>query len=113
MIGNLRIFLQDILKDIAHRIAIEDNEEIPKIKGSGEMGNIRVYLKNKLQLSDNDNTFINAFVNILHEEGGHSFTANKEYFRLARNIAIEISLLILSKYEAMRENKVIKKPYKK
>jgi hypothetical protein len=35
----------------------------------------------------------------LHEEGGHSFVSEKEYFRLSRNIAIEIALFVLSKYE--------------
>lgn len=99
MINNLRVFLQDLFKDIAQKISEIEKESIPKLKDHGEMGNIRNYLKNKLNLSDNDNRFINSFVDILHAEGGHAFTSNKEYFRLARNIAIEIALLILSKYE--------------
>lgn len=68
------------------------------------MGNIRAYLKNKFNLTDEENNFLNNFISILHGEGGHSFVSEKEYFRLARNIAIEISLFMLSKYE-----KVMKK----
>ena len=44
---------------------------------------------------------INQFINILHNEGGHDFISEKEYFRLARNIAVEIDLLLLSKYERL------------
>lgn len=99
MISNLRVFLEDLFKDIAKRIVNAKEEKIPKVEGRGEMGNIRHYLKDKLDLSEKDDKFITAFVDILHSEGGHSFTSKKEYFRLARNIAIEIALLVLSKYE--------------
>ncbi len=98
MIGNLRNFMQDLLTDIAKRIASEEKENIPKSCNS-EMGNIRAYLKIKLELSDKDNSFINSYISVLHSEGGHSFTSNKEYFRLAINIGVEIILLILSKYQ--------------
>ena len=99
MVSNLRTFLEDLFTDVSKKISKIKNESIPKIKGCGEMGNIRNYLKIQLELSDKDNKFINSFIDILHSEGGHSFTTKKEYFRLSRNIAIEIALLILSKYE--------------
>lgn len=99
MISNLRTFMADLFKDIAKRIADSEHEVIPKIEGRAEMGNIRGYLKAKLELSDTDNKFIDSFVVVLHQEGGHSFMSEKEYFRLSRNIAIEIALFVLSKYE--------------
>jgi len=104
MIGNLREFLGDLFTDTAKKIAGINGEEIPKYqdgsgKDLGSMGNIRRYLKIHLGLSDEDHKFINGFIDVLHSNGGHSFSSNKEYFRLARNIAIEIALLILSKYE--------------
>ena len=99
MISNLRTFMGNLLKDVAGRIAQKESETIPTIQGCGEMGNIRGYLKIKLNLSAKDDKFIDSFVDILHSEGGHAFMSEKEYFRLARNIAIEISLFILSKYE--------------
>jgi hypothetical protein len=98
MISNLRTFMADLLKDIAHKIAQMKNEEIPNIRES-EMGNIRSYLKNKLELGDNEDKFIDSFVSILHKEGGHSFMSETEYFRLSRNIAIELALFLLTKYE--------------
>jgi hypothetical protein len=111
IIGNLRVFIEDILKDIANRISVKLNESIPKDKEKGEMGNIRAYLKTKLELHENDDKFINGFINILHHEGGHAFMSEKEYFRLARNIAIEFALFFLSKYEKTfsKRNNIIRK----
>lgn len=100
MISNLRSFMEDLLTDLAKRIASLEDAEIPKYEGLGEMGCIRRYLKIKLELSDNDNNLINKYIDVLHSEGGHSFVSNKDYFRLARNIGIEIVLLLLSKYKS-------------
>ena len=95
--------MEGISTDLARKIAAIESEEIPRyaeIKGIGETGRVRRYLKTKLELSDKDDKLIDAFIDVLHSEGGHSFVSNKEYFRLARNIAIEIALLVLSKYKS-------------
>jgi hypothetical protein len=99
MISNLRAFMCDLTIDIAKKIADEKKEEIPKLPNHQEIGNARKYLKLNLALTDEDNKFIDSFVDILHNEGGHAFLSEKDYFRLARNIAIEISLFLLSRYE--------------
>ena len=100
MIGNLRAFMEQLLTDLAKKIAFLQREDIPKYEGIGEMGRVRRYLKINLELSDDDNGLIDAFIGVLHGEGGHSFVSNKDYFRLARNIGIEIVLLLLSKYKS-------------
>jgi len=97
MIGNMRSFMEDLITDLARKISANNNEQIPENENMGHMGNIRSYLKNKLELSEKDNQLINKYIEILHSEGGHSFTANVEYFRLAKNIGIEIGLFLLSK----------------
>jgi hypothetical protein len=89
----------DLFTDIAKKVSEANNEEIPKLPNHGEIGNARSYLKQNLELTDKDNKFIDSFLDTLHNESGHSFLSEKEYFRLARNIAIEILLFILSKYE--------------
>lgn len=104
MISNLRAFMADLLKDVATRIAQKEHVEIPKIEKRSEMGNIRCFLKGKLELSDADDKFIDSFIDILHHEGGHAFMSDKEYFRLSRNIAIEIAYFMLSKYEKKYKN---------
>lgn len=99
MINNLRGFMCDLFVDIAKKVSEAKKEDIPKLPKHSKIGNARNYLKQKLVLSDKDDEFIDSFVNILHAQGGHSFLSEKEYFRLARNIAIEIALFVLSKYE--------------
>jgi hypothetical protein len=97
MIGNMRSFMEDLITDLARKIAANSNEQIPENENMGSMGNNRSYLKSKLELSEKDNQLINKYIDVLHAEGGHSFTANVEYFRLAKNIGIEIGLFLLSK----------------
>lgn len=103
MIGNLRSFLEELFKDIAKKIEYKDKDKIPSGADS-YMANIRIYLKRKLELTDDENTFISKFISILHSEGGHSFTSENEYFRLAKNIAIEITLFIMTKFEKKYSN---------
>jgi hypothetical protein len=97
MISNMRSFMEDLVTDLARKIAANKNEQISENTDKGHMGNIRDYLKIKLELSDKDNQLINKYIDVLHSEGGHSFTSNVEYFRLAKNIGIEIGLFLLSK----------------
>jgi len=97
MVSNMRSFMEDLITDIARKISISCNEEIPENENMRPMGNFRSYLKTKMELSDKDNQLINKYIEVLHSEGGHSFTSNIEYFRLAKNIGIEISLFLLSK----------------
>lgn len=99
MIGNLRVFTIDIIIDLARRISRHKKEEIPKEDGQQVLAASRKYLENNLELGSDEERFINFFMRILHGEGGHSMTSEKEYFRLARNIAIEIALFLLSKFE--------------
>lgn len=105
MIGNFRAFIEGIIKEIVKRIVEKTGDPIKKDEKRSEMGNIRVYLKEKLGISDADNEFITSFINILHKEGGHAFTSSKEYYRLTINIGIEIVLLLVTKYETNFERK--------
>jgi hypothetical protein len=97
MVGNMRSFMEGMITDLARKIAANCNEQIPELENMKIMGWNRNYLKIKLELSDNDNQLINKYIDVLHTEGGHSFISNVEYFRLAKNIGIEISLFLLSK----------------
>lgn len=102
LINDFRSFFSDLVQDIAKRISSIEGENIPKYKDPEgknlrDIARYRRYLKIKLELSDRDDDLITSFVGVLHKEGGHSFVSNKEYFRLSRNIAIEITLLLLSK----------------
>ena len=98
MISNFRSFWEKIIIDIAIKISKKLGITIPKTTES-QVGNARAFLKVQLELSDCDHSFASRFVEILNSEGGHAFTSNVAYFRLTRNIGIEILLLYLTKAE--------------
>lgn len=65
IISTLRSFMADLLKEIAQEIAKQEGSTISHIQGRGEMGDIRAFLKNKLELTDADENFVDSFVDIL------------------------------------------------
>lgn len=108
MIWNLRSFLSDLILDLAKRVSKDVNEDIPHIENHWEIWDARLYLKDKFELHDNDDRLINSLVNVLHEQWWHSFISSKKYFRLTRNMVIEIVLFLLSKYNEFNDKKVNK-----
>ncbi|MDD4530996.1 MAG: hypothetical protein PHO80_05620, partial [Candidatus Gracilibacteria bacterium] len=105
LIGNFRQFCCDLIIDIALEVAkLNGLTDIPKSQktGTSKIGDARYYLKTEFQLSDNEHKFLNNFIDILHAEGGHTFLSSMEYFRLTKNIFIEIVLLLLSKLKDLK-----------
>lgn len=103
MIGNLRSFFEELIRNVAESIKKNVGDEFPSETGKGEMGNKRSYIKHHLELTDEDNKLITSYVNILHKEGGHSFISEKKYYRLTKNIGIEIAYFLLSKLDGFLE----------
>lgn len=99
LISNFRNFWESFVIALAEKISEKTKIPIPTSEKS-KIANCRLYIKKELNLSDNDHTLISRFIDILHSEGGHAFTSTKEYFRLTKNIGIEILLLIVSKFDA-------------
>jgi hypothetical protein len=106
MISNLRAFFEDLTKNIAATVKQITNKEYPKDSKKGEMGNLRHYIKDNLKLSDYDDKLVDAFVEILHKEGGHAFLSEKRYFLLTKNIGIEIAYFLLSKLKDLSAGKL-------
>jgi len=104
MISNLRAFSEKLVINIAAQIKQRTGVDYPKDKQSN-MGNKRKYLKQHLGLSENDDKFIDSYIKILHEEGGHAFMSEKRYFRLAKNIGIELALFLMSKLDSFLSSK--------
>lgn len=61
----------------------------------------RKHIKDKLQLSDKDNALINKYMDIVHDEGWHNMFSSQTYFRLTKNIGIEILYMLLSKLKEL------------
>lgn len=108
MIWTFRQFNNDIIIDIALEVAkIEWLNEIPKVewsKSTKQIGLAWDYLKEKFWLSNNEEKFLEYFTKILHEEWWHAFLSSIEYFRLTKNITIEIILMLLYKLREFKEN---------
>lgn len=108
LIWTFRQFNSDIIIDIASEVAkIELLEDIPKIDWSKSTSKIWIawdYLKERFQLTKNEEKFLEYFTKILHEEWWHAFLSSIEYFRLTKNITIEIILLLLYKLKDFKEN---------
>jgi hypothetical protein len=101
MISNFRSFWEKIIIELAKKVAARLKTSVPKVTDSA-VGNARAFIKSQLGLSDSDHSLISRFVDVLNTEGGHAFISSIEYFRLTRNIGIEILLLLLSKMEGVK-----------
>lgn len=105
LIGNLRSFFEQLVKNLAEKIKDKTHEDypVPDDPNIKEMGIKRTYIKQHLKLTDKDNSLINSFVGILNEQGAHAFISEKKYFIMTRNIGIEIAYFLLTKYEEFLE----------
>ena len=115
MVNNLRNFMSDFAIELAEKVALQEKEDIPKyeeIKNIQKVGRCRRYLKEKLNLSDGEHNLYDNFIVVLNNSGGHSFSSDKEYFRLARNMVIEMALFLMTKFTRKYPEKSIKKSSK-
>lgn len=67
------------------------------------MGNLRKYLEKHLALTQADKTILDGLVLIEQKKGAHALISEREYLRLAKNISVETALLILTKFEMLKQ----------
>lgn len=102
-INSFRDFFQKTIIEIWNKISETKTEVIPEYYNEKKEKIItpiwitRRYIKEKLDLSDNENKFIDRYIDIVHTEWWHSMFTSQEYFRLTKNIWIEILYMLLSK----------------
>ncbi len=96
-IGELREYWSLLIKLIAENIKKIVKDSFPTTEKT-EIANLRIYIKRNLQL-DEENALINIFIEIVNNKGSHNLISPKEYFRLTKNINIEVTLLLLTKLE--------------
>jgi hypothetical protein len=100
LIWSFREFSSSLIIDIAKKISeIEELPNIPKSpKANSPIWHARYYIKEKLWLSNHEDDFLDNFVQILQTQWWHAFLSSMEYFRLAKNIFIEIMLFLISRF---------------
>jgi len=100
MIGNLRSFFEELIKNMA--LTIESNTG--KICPDRKIGTLRTFINDYLNITKHEDEFIDSFITMLHVEGGHAFLSERKYFLLLKNIGIEIAYFLLGKLEDFIEN---------
>lgn len=100
MIGNLRSFFEELIKNMASTIESSTGNICPDRR----IGTLRAFINDYLNITEHEDKFIDSFVTMLHVEGGHAFLSEKKYFLLLKNIGIEIAYFLLEKLEDLIEN---------
>lgn len=96
-----REFFNDFYIDLATKIAkLNLEESIPTHKDCKTLICYAVkYIQQEFELWEDDTKLLWSYLWITNWEGSHKLVSEKKYFRLTRNIWIEIALLMLSKFE--------------
>lgn len=98
--GYLRTFLDYLIKDVAKKAAEKMNEKIPKMPKLSEFTKNKKYLESKKIITKKEGRFMGAFHSqILSGEGAHKLISKKELYRLSFNMVLELSSLILTRFE--------------
>lgn len=100
-IWSFREFFKFFYIDLAKKIAtINWLDKIPENeKSTTEIWHAREYIKKEFNLSSEEKNFFDNYKDITTNNWAHALVKESRYFRLARNIWIEIALFHLSKYE--------------
>jgi len=89
--GQLREFIAKLVENICQKINEKTGEPYPTT-GDTEIANLRKYMKEHLQL-DEEHQLMNKLIGMINHRGSHNLVSEKEYFRVTKNIGIELSML--------------------
>ncbi len=95
-IGRVRILIVEIFKSIGKAISLERKDG--KITDTSVEHAVFNYLRDSKFLSDDEWNMVRALYGLTSDQGAHQFIAPREYARIAKNMAYEIALLALTKF---------------
>lgn len=96
-IGRIRVLLVEVTKIISLDLAKNDPKNA--ISESSHDHVFAKYLKDNNFISDDEWQILKSLYGMSSEEGAHSSVSKREYARLIKNMAYEISLLLVSRYK--------------
>ena len=96
-IGRIRVLIVEVSKRMALSAAQSKGDN--SIDESSDEHHFFQYLKNQGFINDNEWNVLRSLYGLASDDGAHSLTSNREYARLIKNMAYELILLFLSKYE--------------
>lgn len=94
-LDKLRTFWEKLIDSFSDKIREKTRVPLPTSETT-KIANQRLYIKNHLKL-DKEHALMNKLVDIINHRGSHNFISEREYFRLTKNITIEIAYLLFIK----------------
>jgi hypothetical protein len=99
-VDQVRSFYAELLNETAEKIATRRGETLATAKVDTKYPvQVRAYLQETGFFSDQFKTLVEGLYKFMSDEGTHTLGATKDVARIARNIAIEIGLLITKRLQ--------------
>jgi hypothetical protein len=99
-VDQVRSFFAELLNETAEKVATRRGESLVTAKVDTKYPvQVRKYLQEAEFFSDQFKTLVEGFYKFMSDEGTHTLGATKDVARIARNIAIEIGLLITKRLQ--------------
>jgi hypothetical protein len=99
-VDQVRSFFAELLIETAEKIATRRGETLAAAKVDTKYPvQVRKYLQGTGFFSDQFNTLVEGLYKFMSDEGTHTLGATRDVARIARNIAIEIGLLITKRLQ--------------
>ncbi len=96
----MRSFLDELLTETAEKIASGRGETLAQAKvGTKYPVQVRQYLQDRGFFSEQFRTLVDGLYKFMSDQGTHTLGSTKDVARIARNIAIEIGLLITKRLQ--------------
>ncbi len=100
--GLIRTFFEEIFRELVQGLSKITGK--PYESESDRFSNRRKYLLGIDFINNDEAEFYQRYYNLVSNEGIHSLTSKREYVRISRNMAIELGLLLLNRYNEYKKN---------
>jgi hypothetical protein len=99
-IGRVRVLLVEVFRGIGTEISSKSGDG--KIAGASDEHAVLDYLRNCKFLTDHEWNLARSLYGIASDHGAHRLVALREQARIAKNVAYEVALLAVTKFNDMK-----------
>lgn len=92
-------FIRNFLEDLQKKILEKVEQLTEKRNDQGKWS----FVAEKLQMGESGGQFLNGFWRFVNSQGAHRLRSEREYYRLVKNMNIEVSLLLMKKLQMLSE----------
>jgi hypothetical protein len=103
-VDQVRTFFAELLGEVASKVASHNGDDLRALKVEAKFPvSIRDYLKKRGFLSEQLHLLITGLYRFMSDEGTHAMGADRGTARIARNISIEVGLLITKRVDNFKQ----------